>query len=267
MFKSFKIERDDLIACGVYFLVTLVFFFRFLDGTEVFAFKDLSRYFYPLRHLMVDQVKMGILPLWNPYVYCGMPLMAGLQVGLFYPLTFIYYLLPFDLAFNYYIVIHYFLAAVFVYAFLRYLKASPIAAFFSGLVFAFSGYLLSVSNMNTSLSSVIWLPLALIAFDRFVRSFSPRAFIIFILSLTVMLLGGEPTIIYTTAILLFFWALVFAEGRRRKLLTAGAIALALLVVLLLTALQLIPFMELSLLSDRMTITQFEQVTVRSLPIR
>ncbi|MBI5701644.1 YfhO family protein [Candidatus Saganbacteria bacterium] len=264
-----------------FFIVTAVFFFRFLDGAEVFAFKDLSRYFYPLRHLMVDQVRSGHLPLWNPYVFCGMPLLATLQTCFFYPLSIIYYLLPFDLAFNYYIVIHYFLAACFMYLLMKHYKASNVSAFFSGIIFAFSGYLLSVANMNTSLSSVIWLPLVILFWDKAINppplilpldkgEMSRRdsggvlnfGFLISVLSL--MFLGGEPTIIYMTLWLMLFYGLSFSKDYFKVIKT---LIIAGLITIGVVSIQFIPFAELVLHSDRTTLTQFSLVSMRSLPPR
>lgn len=279
-----RIDKKDLFVYFVYLLMTAIFFFRFLDGSEIFAFKDLSRYFYPLRHLMVEQVRAGHFPLWNPYIFCGMPLFAAMQIGFFYPLTIIYYLLPFDLAFNYYIILHYFLAACFTYMLMRHYQLGRPAAFLSGMLFAFSGYLLSVSNMNTSLSSVIWLPLIMLYWDRFLGtrgsegrsrekdgnsippppSFSIKSLLSLILFLSLMLLGGEPTIIYVTVWLLFFYTLVMS---REKLKSLGWLGAAVVVVLLLCMAQLLPFAELAQLSDRSGLAGFEFAAMRSLPFR
>ena len=284
-------KKDLLIYLGL-LIATLAFFFRFLDGQEVFAFKDLSRYFYPLRHLMAEQVLAGALPLWNPYIYFGTPLLAGLQIGFFYPLTIIHYILPFDLAFNYYIILHYFLAAVFTYLFVRHLGLSRAGAMISAVAFAFSGYLLSVSNMNTTLTSVVWLPLALLFWDRYLgikreerpclpagrekegeggkkkAFFSPYFSIIFlILVLSLMFLGGEPTIIYVTGFVLFFWGIVFSKGKINKLKSVPVLLAAFLAVACLVGIQLLPFLELSALSNRVTMVQYKLVSMRSLPIR
>ena len=265
----FRKYRADLLALGGFLLLTLIFFWQFLDGSVVLAFKDLSRYFYPLRYLMVEQVKAGHLPLWDPYIFCGFPLLATLQIGFFYPLTVVHYFLPFDLAFNYYTIIHYFLAACFMYALLRHYELRRLAAFFGGLVFAFSGYLLSVSNMNTSLSSVIWLPLALLFVDRLTtRPQDGRGRIINLVwlscSLALMFLGGEPTIIYVSAWFLFAYVLVFSADRWRDL---KMLAFAFILMAGLVAVQLIPFAELARQSDRLVLTQFDLITFRSLPPR
>lgn len=254
--------------------VIFIFFFRFLDGAEIFAFKDLSRYFYPLRLLMVEQVKAGAWPLWNPYIFFGMPLMASLQAGLFYPLTIIYHVLPFDLAFNYYIVIHYFLAACFMYWLMKDFKVSAYAAVFSSLAFAFSGYLLSVSNMNTSLSSVIWLPLVFMYFRRTTLNLDGNKpsmfnmnFVFLVLSFSLMFLGGEPTIIYITSFFLLFYALIFASGKYIKIRSKLLLLILFVLAAGLVAVQLFPFLELVRESNRGAVGTYDIVTIRSLPIR
>ena len=260
-----KIEKKDGLVFLAYFILVLAFFFKFLNGTQIFAFKDLSRYFYPLRFLMVEQVKAGHLPLWNPYIFCGYPLLATLQLGFFYPLTLIYYLLPFNLAFNYYIILHYFLAAIFMYWLLRHFKLSRIAAFLGGIIFAFSGYLLSVSNMNTTLTSVIWLPLLLLFFDRFLKKINLKDLLLITVLLALQFLGGEPTVLYFSWLLLLAYAAVFSESWRLFWRSISGLMVASLVMLGLVAIQLFPFIELVRLSERVVINAYGFVTMRSFP--
>lgn len=205
-----------------------------------------------------------MLPLWNPYIFCGYPLMATLQVGFFYPLTLIYYILPFNLAFNYYIILHYFLAACFMFILLRHFELGRAASFMGGMIFSLSGYLLSVSNMNTSLSSVIWLPLTLLFFDRLTKEVTLKDTIILSILFALQFLGGEPTIIYVTLFFLAAYALTFSRSRLKSL---GAMAVAGAIALGLVAVQLIPFLELINLSDRVVRTGYYTVTERSFPPR
>jgi hypothetical protein len=265
-----KDGKWDFLILAAFLGLVLVFFFRFLTADQIFAFKDLSRYFYPLRYLMAEQVKAGHLPLWNPYIFCGFPLLAALQTGFFYPLSLIYYLLPFNLAFNYYIILHYFLAASFMYFLLRHYSLSRAASFLGGIVFAFSGYLLSVSNMNTSLSSVIWLPLIFLFFDRLIKknnSTYARGVMILGILLAIQFLGGEPTIIYVTLFFLIAYAGVFSGSLRSFMKNMGSLIFAGLIALGLVAVQLLPFLELAKLSDRVVRTSYEVVTFRSFPPR
>jgi len=261
------IKQENIFAFLFFLLLTILFFGRFLSGQEVLAYKDLSRYFYPLKYLMVAQVKSGHFPLWNPYIFCGFPLLATLQVGCFYPLSLIFYLLPFKLAFNYFTILHYFLAASFMYLLLRHYALGFASALFGGIVFAFSGYLLSVSNMNTSLAAVTWLPLVVLWADRLFACFSWGNLLVLAVLLAVQFLGGEPTIIYVTLFFLAVYAAVVARSSRAYILSLGRLVLAGLIGLGLVAVQLFPFLELTRYSDRLVRTAFDLVTFRSFPPR
>lgn len=262
-----KLDKIDVLVFGAFFVLVLAFFAKFLTGEQVLAFKDLSRYFYPLRYLMVEQARSGQWPLWNPYIFCGFPLLATLQIGFFYPLSLLYYVLPFNLAFNYFTIIHYFLAASFMYLLLRYFSLDKMASFLGGMVFAFSGYLLSVSNMNTSLMAVVWLPLVVLVFDSLLkqRTFLKIAGLGCLLAL--QFLGGEPTIIFVTLIFLLAYALVFGDSRQAGLRAVLGLAGAGMIALGLTAVQLLPFLELAKYSDRVARTAYGLVTMRSFPPR
>ena len=262
-----NVMRRHLLILGCFLILVLLFFSRFLTGEQVLGFKDLSRYFYPLRFLMAQQVGAGHLPLWDPFIFCGFPLLATLQVGFFYPPSVIHYLLPFDLAFNYYTILHYFLAACFMYFLLQHYRLSATASFFGGVVFAFSGYLLSVSNMNTSLSSAIWVPLVLLFFDRLVRDRNFVNISLLGVLLALQFLGGEPTVIYVTLLMLVAYALVFSGSWIRALKSGAALGMSGAIALGLVAVQLLPFLELVGRSDRAMAAAYELVTIRSLPLR
>ncbi|MBN2058661.1 MAG: YfhO family protein [Candidatus Saganbacteria bacterium] len=261
-----KPDKADLFIYGFFLGLALVFFYPFLTGKNVLAFRDLCLYFYPLRYLMVSLVREGQLPLWNPYLFCGHPLLATLQVGFLYPLSIIHYLLPFNLAFNYYTIIHYFLAALFMYWLARYFSLSRGPAVLAGLVFAFSGYLLSMANMNTTLSSVIWLPLILAAYDRLVERFAWKTWVVLGLLFAVQFLGGEPTVLYLSFIFLLFYGLVMAKPGRR-IVASIVLAAACHFAAGLTAVQLLPFLEALGHSLRFDRISFEFISAYSFPPR
>ncbi len=262
-----KIDKRAFAVIFVFLGLVLLFFWRFLTGDQIMGFKDLSRYFYPLRHLMVEQVRAGRFPLWNPYIFCGYPLLATLQICFFYPLSVIYYLLPFNLAFNYYILFHYFLAGCFMFLMLRHFRLNDFSSLLGGVVFAFSGYLLSVSNMNTSLSSVIWLPLILLFLDRLMKERKLEELVLLGIFLALQFLGGEPTVIYVTLCFLIAYAAVFSGGWKAFVNNIGGLILSGLLALGLVAAQLFPFLELVKHSDRVLRVTYEMVTIRSFPPR
>ncbi|MDD5593542.1 MAG: hypothetical protein PHG97_02215, partial [Candidatus Margulisbacteria bacterium] len=125
----------------VFFALTLLWFFKEIFLNYLFCFSDLTFYFYPYRFFMTESLRHGLLPFWNPYIHMGYPFLATLQPGVFYPLSVVYYCLPFDQAFNWFLILHYPLAAFFMYRLGREFRFSPIASFGAGLTFGFSGYL------------------------------------------------------------------------------------------------------------------------------
>ena len=49
----------------------------------------------PVFEFIKNNLRRGILPLWNPHQACGYPLIGMMEVGIFFPLNFILYLLLF----------------------------------------------------------------------------------------------------------------------------------------------------------------------------
>lgn len=227
--------KKSLLVFISFLALAMLWFWSELFGGRLFCFSDLTFYFYPYRHFMAEAVRLGQFPLWNPLLLMGFPFLATLQPGVFYPLSLLYYLLPFDLASNWFLVVHFPLAAFFMYLFCREEGMSTPAAVGVGLTFGFSGYLLSVLHMPTTLAAVTWLPLALLLLKR-------RQVIGLSIVLAMIFLGGEPTIFYGTAWVLFVY-LVSLKPKpllAALVLLAGSFALA----LALTAVQLFPFLEL-----------------------
>jgi hypothetical protein len=198
-----------LVAAAGFILFSLLFFWREAFGGFLFCFRDLTYYFYPYRFFMAEAVRHGVLPLWNPYIQLGFPFLATLQTGLFYPLSILYFIFPFALGFNWFLIVHYPLAAFFMYLFCRELRFSAAAACGAGIAFAFSGYTISVLSMPTSLAAVTWLPLVILFFSRMInrassgrKMFRRPDFLWLAIFIALMLLGGEPTILFGTV-----WAL------------------------------------------------------------
>ena len=152
--------KKTLVILGL-FSVTLLYFSDVLTGKLLLMERDLSTFFYPFRFLWVETVLQGHFPYWNPYLKCGVPLAATIQPGVLYPLSLLYFLLPSDLAFNWTIIIHFFLAAAFTFILLRELGASVQGAMAGAMAFLLGGYLISVHNVLNTLLAVCWYPMAI----------------------------------------------------------------------------------------------------------
>ncbi len=140
------------------FLIALYFGDVLFTG-QLMIERDLPIFFFPQIKLWVEAVRSGELPLWNPYSYCGQPLLASLQAGVLYPVNALLMVLPLEWGFNLTLVIHFFLAGWFVYLFCRELGGSRTAGILSCLSFSLGGFLISIHNVQNTLQSAAWTPL------------------------------------------------------------------------------------------------------------
>lgn len=235
--------------------LALVFFSDVLFNGKIFIHRDLSRFFYPLREFSASQFLTGKVPLWNPYIQCGSPHLAELQTCVFYPLSLVYSLFPYPQAFNYFIVIHIFLAGLFTYILMREWGHSGHASFLSAAVFMFSGYIISVINLPASLASCVWLPLVILFYGRAVKKDWVKNSIITGVFMALMFLGGEPIVLYIT-----FFILVLMAGLRPK-----PMALAIIVFLGLSSFQILPFLEFLKHTSR-NLMDFREASMWSMPV-
>jgi putative exporter of polyketide antibiotics len=72
-------------------------------------------------------------------------------------------------AWNWLIILHFIFAGMSLYIFLRYIKASRLAAFFGGAVLILSGYLVSVHNLLPHLFAVAWFTIIVVFFLKYIE--------------------------------------------------------------------------------------------------
>ena len=249
MFK--KDTLKDLKAVFLLLVLDILFFFRLLFLDKMFVFRDFYRYFYPYKFYVSECIKKGILPLWNPYNACGMPMLGTLQSQIFYPLSMVHYLLPFNIGLKLFIVIHFFIAGCSMYYLSREFKFERHAAFLSGVIFSLSGYMLSAVDMLTTLCSAAWMPLIVLLFVRAEAAEKIKHCALFSVLcgfvLALQFLAGEPTVLLCTLGILLVFAF-YSSKKKSILLGLGFIVVSFLAF---SAFQLFPFIEFLLNSNRM----------------
>lgn len=121
--------------------------------------------FVPWWHWAWETLRAGHLPLWNPLVGMGAPLLANYQSALFYPPTWIYFLLDglggvSWLAWGQAVLValHLAWAGVGMALLARRLRLSVLAQTVSGLAFGLSSYLVSRSGFLSINAAGAWVP-------------------------------------------------------------------------------------------------------------
>ncbi len=245
--------------------VVILFFREALFTEQTFYFRDITTFFYPTRRLISELVREGHLPLWNPYVMSGFPLAGDVVNNVFYPLSALYYLLPFDMGFKWFIIVHFPIAGISCYLLGREWGLSRGAALFAGIAFMLSGPLLSQTNTINFLPGIAWLPLTLLGFHRTLlrRSWRSAAGTSLVLALQAL---GDPEMVYFTLATMAIYGLMMAQRPWAKsaLWTLAALGGIGLLAALLAAVQLPPLAELYRESIRSGGVRFEETIRRQL---
>ena len=121
---------------------------------------------FPLRVLVGIDLRHGHLPLWDPYLWSGSPLLAGFNAGAAYPTTVLFAVLPGALAWVLNQMAVELVAAAGVVALLRVLGRSWLAAGLAAAAFAFGGFMTAQSVHLDLVQAAAWLPWAFVALDR-----------------------------------------------------------------------------------------------------
>jgi len=145
---SFWWENEKLfpwLPLGVYFVLVIILFAEFVFSERMLAGSDTLQAGIFFRSFLVEFFKnYGHVPQWNPYIFGGMPFVDAFHGDIFYPLSFLKFLMPLDRALGWIQIIHIFLAGGFMYACARRFGANYLGAFTSGLFYMLSTYLVSL---------------------------------------------------------------------------------------------------------------------------
>ncbi len=238
-----------------------------MSGQTVCGFRDSAYLYYPLFEWIDAQWASGEIPLWNPYCNFGMPVVGDGTSSIFYPGKLIFFcrFLEFPARYGIYLAIHIPIAATGTYWFARTLKANPTGATLAAFAFAFGGSVIFQVCNAIYLVSAAWLPFALCCVWKMVKSGQYRWAIAAAVCCTLMILGGDPQMVYHVGLIALVTILgeIWRRCRRWKrtrnsisnptsyaLSASGQLCLMVLATCLLSAVQLIPTYSWSKRSER-----------------
>ncbi len=217
----------------------LVLYGQVLSGQSALYFRDILHNYYVFLEFMKTSLWNGELPFWNGFVFSGAPLLAGLEPPLFYPLSWMFFLLPFQLALGLNLCLHHLIAGLGVYLLGREYRWSSLACMVAGLCFSFGGIMISMNNFHPLQNTVAWIPVLLWLAHRICERSDRRALLGFSLAYGLQIVSGHLEIVYFTSLLLLSYACLFlrVEGGIRRV---SWLVPALTLGILLSAVQLLP---------------------------
>jgi hypothetical protein len=267
---KFGFHKQSTSAPGYQFVaalgpaILLLFILFFALGREMFSgnvigsthFDNDLAYFIALRKFAF--YSDSSFPLWNPYLMCGVPLIAEIQSGLFYPLNIFFRILPLDIAINISLFVHLYLLAIFTYCCGRQINISRVGAIIAASVFCFCGpvFLRLFVGHHSDLYSITWIPAVFLIVARIGNTPGRKNFIYLGLVFCLQILAGHTQYLYYT--IFFSWLYLLFVTRhllhrsliRSWVLHNAGFLCSIGIALLIALPQVIPVYEMLSLSPR-----------------
>jgi hypothetical protein len=260
--------------------LALLFFRKLIFTNLILVGLDSFLYFYPYKAYVAQSLRAAHLPLWNPYLFMGAPLLANMQTAILYPLHWPFLWLPAPKQVAASIALHVTLAGwgTFAYA-RRSLKLQWAGALTAAVIFAFGGFVGAQAEHINQLNVIAWLPWAFLLLDisaESQRRVPPTLGLGLVVAL--MILAGHAQATYICLVGVGIYALAGGWGQRKnhsyrvptpdsepetrnrlaswrlyfahRLPYLIVLVVAVSIAILLSAVQLLPTLELSRLSVR-----------------
>ncbi|MBR6132334.1 MAG: YfhO family protein [Bacteroidales bacterium] len=228
---------------------------------------DYFNEFLPERFVLVNSIRHGIFPLWNPYQSMGTPTHADPQSGAFYPLLWFFAIFgeytSISCAFDF--ILHAFIAACGFYTLTFRFTRHRWASFITAAAYIMSGFFVGNAQHLSWIIAGAWLPWVLWAcFSLFEEPDLKNALLTAVFA-ALLLTGGYPgfafVLVYIVALLFLYYIIRHLRNRNwqglRRLIAFSSIALAASVLLATPTLY-------SILSIRSHITRGEGLPYESI---
>lgn len=203
---------------------------------------DIPTLIYPFLFHARSAVTHGELPLWSGAMGSGHPFFASFQTAVLSPFTLIDYLLPFPASFTADVAARLFAGGLGMFVFLRALPLGTSAALFGGVAFLLNPF--SIVWLEHPLSAVAaCLPWLLLSVDRVVAGAGRRWIAALAAVTAVSLLAGHPETAFKVLLFAGCFAIYRGGLQRRTVRTTATVLAAMLLGLLLTSIQIVPFLE------------------------
>lgn len=264
-----KITRERAAALVVT-LAPLVYFFPVVRGRLILCPDEGIIFNVPLRVAAAQIFLDGSLPLWNPYLFGGMPLFASAQAGILFPLNWFYFFLPAQAAATAMTLSAYVVAALGAFLYARRSGSSVAGAAVTSLVWQSGGFLVAQIGHVNVVHTAALVPWLLWAVETYAARGERRSAVILAALVAAQTFAGHQQTQIYALVLVAAYAVVMsrgvADGERavgRRYLKS---LIFLAVGLLLSSVQILPTLELTRNSVRASAT-YDFFSSFSLPPR
>jgi hypothetical protein len=151
--------------------LAVIFYWKVLFTSVVMLPWDASDFFYPYLSFVHEELRHFHLPLWNPFVMSGYPIIGDMEAQIFYPLNWLFVALspssplPARLV-EIQVVFHFFLAGLFMFYLARDVTGKNVPALLGGVLFMASGAMVAHTEHLAIVDAMAWYPLIFLVARR-----------------------------------------------------------------------------------------------------
>lgn len=168
-----RVPPKVLVGAGLFALAAFILRDVLFFGQAFFE-RDLAWLYFPQVEALVRAMAEGALPLRDPTIGFGQPLLGSPDTQILYPLGWLHLIFLPDQAFSLMVLAHFLIGATGAAALAWWMSRSFQTAFIAGAFWMASGPFLSALNLWHHFAGTAWMPWVLVAFERLIESPSPR---------------------------------------------------------------------------------------------
>lgn len=274
MFRNKEFWIINIILLAVlfwYFYPLLPFNAFYLAGTQ--AGNDLTNFMLPVKEIYRQALLSGKLPLWTNLLYTGYPLFAEGQVGALFPLNlFLFRFFDTITAIKISLFLTFYWAGLGMFYWLRS-KVSFLAAVWGSVTLVLSGFFISHTQHLNMLQVVSFFPWLLLLLKKYLQQRKTTHLILLTICIPLLIFLGQQQIFFYLGVVLALWGLYQAlmgvigwirqikfktqnealftpQTLRQRLIFFSVTAIFVLLGLGISAVQILPSLELKALSNR-----------------
>ncbi len=246
-----KLPRRDFRNCSLLVLLSVLAYLPAISALLAgdWPIVDDGITLFNIWHELANRgLKSGVVPLWNPYLFCGLPLFANNQSAVLYPPNWLYLIVPMPLGLVLDAIFHNILLACGAYVLGRALRLSRTSSFFMAVVFSLAGGVAAhLYNGHMTWHAVrAYLPWELALLLLYLRGGQKRFIVLLGVCFALQVAAGYPPLVLVSAALCIglvgAWLLAY---RRLPQGWANAIFLFVLLAGTLSSIYIVPLAEMS----------------------
>ncbi|MCP4631489.1 MAG: hypothetical protein GY855_01075 [candidate division Zixibacteria bacterium] len=184
---------------GIYALLIILLFRDFIFSGKMLFGTDTIEAQVMFRTFLVNFVKTyHTLPLWNPYLYGGIPYVDAMHGDTFFPLSFVQFINPLYKSMGWKLVITAFFGGVIVFNYFKNLDFSPLISFLGGLFYLLNAFTISLiyAGHDGRMYISVLFPLLLLAIDRIFKKADIISLFIWSVVFSLLVLANHPQLAY-----------------------------------------------------------------------